>query len=119
MQYRLLVLDQALPEVGEHGFGGHARRMDAATDAVAHEIEQGRSRARLVFLHAVHFEIAAVDHDDPEIPVESAQAVRHVLQRRVEELVSLAERFLVPNADGDVLMLGDLSLVGACFLALH
>ena len=65
---------------------------DAGTDQVAVGVE--------------YLDVLLVADDQPLVRVEHAQALRHVVERGVEQQVLLAQALLVAQARGDVLVSG-------------
>ncbi|MGY4628203.1 hypothetical protein ACVWY3_005959 [Bradyrhizobium sp. USDA 4486] len=108
---RVLALAQPLDIIGIE-LGRGRIRMDAEIAAVLHDLAHRDAGLHHVGGEAVHLDIAAVAHDDTQAGIEHAQALAHVVQRRVEAAILLAQLLDRTLALGDVLVGGDEAALG-------
>ncbi len=79
-------------ELALRRFGGVRVPVDGLRHA--HDLAHVHADGELAFRDFEHFRDALIEDDEPLLRVEHAQALRHVLQRRVEPLVLRRERAL-------------------------
>ncbi len=108
---RVLALAQPLDIVGID-LGGGRVRMDAEIAAVLHDLAHRDAGLHDVRRQAVHLDVAAVADDHVQARIEHAQALAHVVQRRVEAAILLAQLLDRAFALGDVLIGGDEAALG-------
>jgi hypothetical protein len=113
---RVLALTQPFDIVGIEPGTRHVR-MDAELAAVLHDLAHRDAGLHDIGRQAVHLDIAAVADDHPQARIEHAQALAHVVQRRVEAAVLLAQ---LPDRMfplGDIFIGGDEAAIGQCAIA--
>ena len=108
---RILLLDEAALDVLEHLFGGDAGII-APLDQMAEHLEHRNAGSRPRRVDVIHFERAPVERDNPQVLVEHAQPMGHVLDRGVEQDVLLAQRIFVAQPNRNILVVGDPAAFG-------
>jgi hypothetical protein len=84
----------------------HRLGVDTAPHAVGENLPQGHARPDQVAVGVENLDVLLVADDQALVRVEHAQALRHVVEGGVEQQVLLAQRVLVAQAHGDVLVGG-------------